>query len=70
MLAVLYFICVLFAYALMLCVMSFNVGCFIATILGLTLGNFVFGPLKLADEIKLAEMNYKSAQNQKLICKE
>ena len=63
MLGVLYFISVLFAYALMLCVMSFNVGCFIATILGLTLGNFVFGPLKLNDEIMLAEISQKSAQN-------
>ena len=46
MLIMTYGLSVTLAYALMLCVMSFNVGVFFATIVGLTIGNFVFSPMK------------------------
>ncbi len=42
-----YMIQVSLAYFLMLCVMSFNMGVFIATIAGLTVGNFIVNPKKL-----------------------
>ena len=42
-----YMIQVALAYCLMLCVMSFNTGVFIATIVGLTVGNFIVNPHKL-----------------------
>ena len=47
-----YFISVTLAYALMLCVMSFNAGCFIACIVGLTVGNFTFAPMRLQLELE------------------
>ena len=40
---IIYFLSLFFSYMLMLVVMTFNAGLFIATILGLTLGYFVFG---------------------------
>ena len=39
----LYFLCLIDSYILMLIVMTFNVGLFIATVLGLTAGYFIFG---------------------------
>ncbi len=41
-----YFLSILFSYAIMLVVMSFNGGLFLATIFGLGFGHFVFGYLK------------------------
>ena len=38
-----YFLSLFFSYMLMLIVMTFNVGLFVATIMGLTAGYFVFG---------------------------
>ena len=49
-----YFISVVIAYALMLCVMSYNGGVFVATILGLTTGHFVFSYLKNLKEKDMA----------------
>ena len=40
---VMYFLSLLLSYALMLIVMTFNVGLFVAAVLGLTTGYFVFG---------------------------
>ena len=53
--AVSYVLQLIIAYSLMLCVMSYNVGVFVATILGLTAGNFVFGYRK---EQKLENIEY------------
>jgi hypothetical protein len=41
-----YFLSTLFSYALMLVVMSFNVGLFFASVFGLSFGYFIFGYLK------------------------
>ena len=41
-----YLMSVTIGYAIMLLVMSFNAGIFIATILGLTFGYFIFGYMK------------------------
>jgi len=42
-----YFASSLFAYALMLCVMSYNVGVFMTAIVSLTISHFVFNHFKL-----------------------
>ena len=44
------------AYMLMLAVMSFNVGVFICTCLGLTLGHFILAPFKDTIDKKVAEL--------------
>ena len=49
-----YMIATTLAYALMLAVMSFNAGVFIATILGLSAGYFIFSHLKDNNEKQLA----------------
>jgi len=41
-----YFLSLTLSYALMLVVMSFNVGLFIATCMGLAFGYFIFGYMK------------------------
>lgn len=46
-----YIVQVTLAYGIMLCVMSFNGGVFIVTILGLTIGNFITNFMKLKKEI-------------------
>lgn len=46
-----YFIAITLSYAGMLLIMSFNVGCFIATVGGLTMGHFIFGFLKKKDAL-------------------
>ena len=40
---VLYFLCLIDSYILMLIIMTFNAGLFVATMLGLTAGYFIFG---------------------------
>jgi hypothetical protein len=52
-----YFMSTLFSYALMLVVMSFNVGLFFASIFGLALGYMIFGYLKKRDSIENKEMS-------------
>lgn len=43
LIALTYLVCIFFSYILMLIVMTFNGGLFIATVLGLTTGYFIFG---------------------------
>jgi hypothetical protein len=47
------FLSVTLAYGLMLCVMSYNTGIFIAAIFGLSIGHFIFSYLKLKSKMQL-----------------